>query len=154
MKTPADFSTLRSRACHVSSILIAAILAGCAHAPLQQATAEIDATSTAALASGVVAPLPLRQLQAKLPGWLDGSEGTVVVHCTIAADGWVWDVRTAYASDPDLAPYAMDAVSRWRFAPGTRDGRPVSMRVSIPVQFVSEPVAGRSERASLTIFRL
>ena len=36
---------------------------------------------------------------------------------------------------PSLDRAAEKAVQHWRFTPGTRDGKPVAMRVEVPIRF-------------------
>ena len=62
-------------------------------------------------------------------------QGIVVVSAVVGADGAVRDVKVYRSLRPDLDEKAMDAVRRWRFEPGTKDGQAVPVAVSIEVNF-------------------
>ena len=63
--------------------------------------------------------------------------GSVILLITIAEDGGVGEIEVLQGSDPrwgfDLA--AVEAVKRWRYRPGLLDGRPVSVRARVIVEF-------------------
>jgi protein TonB len=63
--------------------------------------------------------------------------GTVLVDCVVNPDGSVGDVRIVRSLDQQygLDQEAINAVKQYRFAPGTKDGQPVPVRVSIEVSF-------------------
>jgi TonB family protein len=62
-------------------------------------------------------------------------QGTVIVDVTVNTDGSVtfesFRQRLGYGLDEN----ARDAVVQWRFVPGSKDGAPVSTRVSLSVNF-------------------
>ena len=65
-----------------------------------------------------------------------GVEGTAIVEVTIGADGAM--VRSSLAEssgNPQLDEAALQAVHVSKFAAGTRDGKPVEMKVKIPFRF-------------------
>lgn len=64
-----------------------------------------------------------------------GIEGVVQLECVIGTDGAVSEIRLVQSLDPGLDATAIDAASRWRFEPGTRDGVPVSVRVPVEMHF-------------------
>lgn len=70
---------------------------------------------------------------ARRRGW----EGTVLLAVRVGMDGRVDQagVRTG-SSYRLLDEAALEAVRRWRFQPGTRNGRPEVMEVLVPVHFV------------------
>lgn len=63
-----------------------------------------------------------------------GVNGTVIVRAHIGADGRVLDT-TLERAIPMLNNSALDAVSRIRFRPAERAGKPVESWVSVPVTF-------------------
>jgi periplasmic protein TonB len=71
-------------------------------------------------------PRPLSQPKPAYPAEAraDRVEGTVVVRFLVTTAGTVGDVRLV-SGDARLAPAVIDAVKRWRFEPGTYQGRPV-----------------------------
>ncbi len=63
--------------------------------------------------------------------------GTVLLDCVVNTDGTVSDVRVTRSLDTQygLDQEAVKAVRQYRFTPGTKDGQPVPVRVSIEVSF-------------------
>jgi TonB family protein len=45
------------------------------------------------------------------------------------------DVKVIHGFDPDMDQKAVDTVRQWRFDPGTRDGKPVAVQLSVEVSF-------------------
>ena len=62
-------------------------------------------------------------------------EGTVVVQTEIHTDGRAHNTRVVTSLDPGLDHNAMDAISRWEFEPGKKDGKPVAVAATIEVNF-------------------
>jgi TonB family protein len=65
-----------------------------------------------------------------------GVEGTPVVEITIGADGAVLACSLVTSSGNSLLDSAaMNAARGTKFAPGTRDGKPVEMKIKVPYRF-------------------
>jgi protein TonB len=64
-----------------------------------------------------------------------GISGIVRVLVTIGADGSVRDPEVRRSLGYGLDEAALDAVRRTKFAPATRNGLPVTVRVSVDVTF-------------------
>jgi TonB family protein len=65
-----------------------------------------------------------------------GVAGTSIVEVTIGADGAVLACSlTASSGNTSLDQAALGAARSSKFAPGTKDGRPVEMKVKVPFQF-------------------
>ncbi len=62
-------------------------------------------------------------------------QGTVMLSVIIGPDGKPRDLRVLRSVGMGLDQKALDAVAKWRFAPGTKDNHPVSVLVSIEVAF-------------------
>ena len=63
-------------------------------------------------------------------------QGTVEMEEVITTDGDVRDdVRVIKSLDPDLDAQAIKAARQWRFRPGTKDGKPVNVIVSVDMTF-------------------
>ncbi|MGB7219709.1 MAG: energy transducer TonB [Vicinamibacterales bacterium] len=89
--------------------------------------------------NGVTSPVLLFQVK---PGYTsDGmrakAQGTVVLECVIREDGSVGDVRVIQSFKPDfgLNEEAMKAAKQWRFIPGKRLGKPVSVYAKCELDF-------------------
>lgn len=65
-----------------------------------------------------------------------GIEGTSIIEVTIGPDGAVLACSVATSSgNGALDQAALDAAQNSKFAPGTKDGRPVEMKVKVPFRF-------------------
>lgn len=65
-----------------------------------------------------------------------GGEGTVVLSIYILADGRVGEVKLISSSGIEkLDQSAMREAKKWRFVPGTSDGKPMAMWKQLPVTF-------------------
>ena len=62
-------------------------------------------------------------------------QGSVGLEVVVEPDGTVSVVRVVRSLDPELDRRAMEAVGKWRFQPGMRDGRPVRVRANVEVNF-------------------
>jgi len=64
-------------------------------------------------------------------------QGSVVLECVVQTDGTVGDVRVVRSLDVTygLDEEAIKAAKQWKFAPGTRNGEPVPVMVSIELTF-------------------
>ncbi len=72
---------------------------------------------------------------ARRRGW----QGTVVLEVDVDRDGRVQAVRVQAGSSHSLLDReAMEAVRKWRFTPGSKNGTPVVSKVLVPVHFVLE----------------
>ena len=62
-------------------------------------------------------------------------QGEVLMECVVKADGTVGDTKIVKSLHPDLDQAAVDAAAQWLFEPGTRDGKPVNVLVTIAMSF-------------------
>ena len=86
---------------------------------------------------GVTAPALLRKVE---PEYSEEArkakyQGTVTLAVVIDASGKVAAVRVLHSLGLGLDDKAMEAVRKWKFAPGTKGGRPVSVAATIEVNF-------------------
>ncbi|HUP41425.1 MAG TPA: M56 family metallopeptidase [Vicinamibacterales bacterium] len=70
-------------------------------------------------------------------------EGEVLMECVVKADGTVGDTKIVKPLDPDLDKAALEAATQWVFEPGTRDGKPVNVLVTIAMAFSLKKSAGK-----------
>ncbi|NIS67416.1 MAG: TonB family protein, partial [Proteobacteria bacterium] len=67
---------------------------------------------------------------------LRGQEGTVTLLVEVLLDGSVGEVEIFESSGyVILDRSALKAVRKWRFKPGTKMGKPLTMKVKVPVVF-------------------
>lgn len=66
-----------------------------------------------------------------------GIQGTVVLDAEVLADGTIGDVKVKQSLDAKygLDDQAVKAIKQWTFEPGTKDGKPVPVRVDIEITF-------------------
>jgi TonB family protein len=64
-----------------------------------------------------------------------GVQGTVVIGLVLDKQGKVGDLMVVSSSDHRFEQVAMDAVRQWKFSPGLKGGKPVNVRMSIPIVF-------------------
>ena len=88
---------------------------------------------------GVTLPVPVRSVN---PGYTAAAmdahiEGTVGLDLVVLSDGKVGDVRVTQSLDKEygLDTQAVEAARQWLFKPGTKDGKPVAVRVALEMTF-------------------
>lgn len=74
------------------------------------------------------APLPMPPTRA-------GKRGKVVLSFIVMPDGSVRDINFVKRFRPDFDAAAVNAVSKWKFAPGTQAGKPLPMRLETEIKF-------------------
>ena len=62
-------------------------------------------------------------------------QGTVVLAAVVGLDGRTHDVRVSRSLGMGLDEKAIEAIRRWRFEPGRKDGIPVAVQVNVEVNF-------------------
>ena len=62
-------------------------------------------------------------------------EGTVTLGLTVTKDGSVSGVHVVNGVDREIDQAAVDAVSQWKFDPGTYQGNPVDVDLTVTVNF-------------------
>ncbi len=64
----------------------------------------------------------------------DGHElDTVVLELIVSEDGKPKDIKVVRSVSQERDKKSFEAVSQWRFAPATKDGKPVAVRMSVEV---------------------
>lgn len=110
---------------------VAAVPAPAAPAPAAPARIELPSSNAAYLNN----PAPSYPSISKRMG----EQGKVVLRVLIGADGTPQKVELKQSSGYDrLDRQAQDAVMRWRFVPGKRNGVPEAMWNLVPINFVLE----------------
>jgi protein TonB len=62
-------------------------------------------------------------------------EGLVTLVFVLDETGRVEDPRVENSSRPEFEKPALDAIRKWRFSPGQKDGQPVRTYIRIPMRF-------------------
>jgi TonB family protein len=61
--------------------------------------------------------------------------GTVVLWLIVGPDGQPIDIKVVKSLGHGLDEEAIDAVKRWKFDPGTKDGKPVAIQINVEINF-------------------
>lgn len=89
--------------------------------------------------NGISVPKPIREVKPSYTAEAMRAkiQGTVVVECVVMPDGTVGDVQVVKTLDSSfgLDQEAVKAAKQWRFIPGTRNGQPVPVLISIELSF-------------------
>ena len=64
-----------------------------------------------------------------------GIQGVVTLSAVIGPDGKAHDVQVVNPLEPSLDANAVAAVKTWKFAPGSKDGRPVAVFLRLEIDF-------------------
>jgi len=82
---------------------------------------------------------PPKVLENPDPVWPDLSlrikHGTALLWIGIGEDGTVRDMEVLKASRIEFAESAVEAIRRWKFTPGMKDGQPVPVAVQVTTKF-------------------
>jgi len=62
-------------------------------------------------------------------------EGSVTLIFILSTDGRVEDPRVERSSRPEFEKPALDALRKWKFRPGMKDGEPVRTYMKLPMRF-------------------
>lgn len=62
-------------------------------------------------------------------------QGVVELEVDVMADGTVGTVALVKSLDPELDKEAVAAARKYRFTPGTRDGKPVAVRTTVTLEY-------------------
>ena len=62
-------------------------------------------------------------------------EGTVTLIFILNTEGRVEDPRVERSSRPEFERSALDALRKWKFKPGMKDGQPVRTYMKLPMRF-------------------
>ena len=65
-----------------------------------------------------------------------GIEGTVLLYIQVDPRGRAINMRVLHSLGMGLDEKAMEAVGKWKFNPGMKDGKPVTVEAQVEVNFV------------------
>ncbi len=139
---------LRSRAPELAPAALGALLLATLAGP---AAAQPEAAGEPPGFHETPAPPPVtppRLVERIEPTWPEGEPGSepvsVLLRVTVEADGRVSEVEVVSAPSAALGAAATSALQRSRFAPATRDGAPVRVRVTYEARLAPPPPAAET----------
>ena len=62
-------------------------------------------------------------------------QGVVVLETTVGTDGRTYNIRVVQSAGNGLDEQAVKALRKWKFEPGTMDGKPVPVSLKIEMDF-------------------
>ncbi|MGO9262116.1 MAG: TonB family protein [Bryobacteraceae bacterium] len=104
------------------------------YAPLVQPTHSPDSIK---MASGVSAPVLLYKVEPEYTEEARAAkyQGTVLVYVEVGPNGLAHNMQVVRGLGLGLDEKAIEAVSKWRFKPGQKEGQPVTVQATIEVNF-------------------
>ena len=104
---------------------------------LPEAAAAARSGSAYRVGNGVTAPALISKVEPEYSESARAAKiaGTVLLYIVVQPDGHASDIRVVRSLEPSLDQKAIEAVGRWRFRPGVKDGMPVPVQATIEVNF-------------------
>jgi TonB family protein len=107
--------------------------------PEPTATRREDSAGAVRSRVGITLPRPIKEAKPRYTAEAMRAKisGAVLLEAVVLADGTVGNVEVVQSLDPlfGLDQNAIRAVKQWRFEPGTRDGTPVAVLVTVEMTY-------------------
>jgi bla regulator protein blaR1 len=142
---PAPLSRLVRTTLVTIALLVAGVpMAGGAVGAAQDATGKLPAAAGQAKETEAERPSKdvrsPRLIKETKPVYPDSAkvariQGNVLLELVVSVDGLPEDIKVTKSLHPDLDAEAVKALEKWRFTPGTKDGKPVRVRVDVEMTF-------------------
>jgi TonB family protein len=96
-----------------------------------------EATRAYKPGAGVSAPVLVKEVKPQYTPEAKKAkiQGVVTLECVVQPDGTIGDVEVTTSLDAGLDQEAIKAVKQWRFEPGTKDGKPVPVLITLEMTF-------------------
>ena len=103
-------------------------------------TLVLAAGSVTAVRAATEPPVPVRMVAPDYPYELkrEGVTGIVSVAFEVDETGNVVDPKVLKSSNSAFDQSALNAIVKWKFKPGRKEGVPTKMKIAIPLQFKAE----------------
>jgi TonB family protein len=88
--------------------------------------------------SGITLPVVLKEVKPDYPKDVMNGEkvqGSVWMRCVVMPDGKIGDIEVTRSLHPRLDDEARRAARQWEFKPGTKDGKPVAVEITLEFTF-------------------
>ncbi|HYW48439.1 MAG TPA: TonB family protein [Bryobacteraceae bacterium] len=107
-------------------------------ASMLKVTAQLAATSGVyRVGAGVTSPMLSWKLEPQYTEEARAEKyaGTVLVYIEVGTDGMAHNIKVIKSIGMGLDEKAVEAISQWKFNPGTKDGAPVTVAATVEVNF-------------------
>lgn len=102
-------------------------------------TAVVGAQEIYSPGNGVSPPTVVKRVRAEYTQEAKDAHivGSVLLETVVLASGNVGDVTVVRSLDPTygLDQQAVKSMKQWEFKPGTKDGKPVAVRINVEITF-------------------
>jgi len=85
--------------------------------------------------NGVTTPRVTHQVDPEHPARGFRISGTVLIGLIITSKGEPKEVHVVRSLEKDVDDAAVEAVKQWHFAPATKDGKPVAVKIDVEIRF-------------------
>jgi protein TonB len=85
--------------------------------------------------NGVTTPRVTRQVDPEHPARGFRISGAVLIGLIITSKGEPKEVHVVRSLEKDVDDAAVEAVKQWHFAPATKDGKPVAVKIDVEIRF-------------------
>jgi protein TonB len=86
------------------------------------------------VARGIAAPRVIRTVDPNCDAARkQGRPGTVTLTLVVTREGQAKDIKVLKSVSPAIDQEAIEVVSQWKFAPATKDGKPVAVKTAVQV---------------------
>ncbi len=122
-------------------VILSAILAGCAGSPVSRQKPVYDPVSFTGdytyIVNADVPPRAVFQARPTYPTELRANlvSGHSMIGFIVETDGSTSQVQIVNATEAAFGDSARECVTKWRFQPGLKGGRPVRVAMEVPIAF-------------------
>jgi protein TonB len=99
------------------------------------AGAQSEDEKVYAVGNGVTTPRVTHQVDPEHPARGFRISGTVLIGLVITSKGEPKEVHVVRSLEKDVDDAAVEAVKQWHFAPATKDGKPVAVKIDVEIRF-------------------
>jgi protein TonB len=99
------------------------------------AGAQSEEEKVYTVGNGVTTPRVTHQVDPEHPARGFRISGAVLIGLVITSKGEPKEVHVVRSLEKDVDAAAVEAVKQWHFAPATKDGKPVAVRIDVEIRF-------------------
>jgi TonB family protein len=121
----------------MKAIILLAAVSCLVSSPIAASVQQAGETRVYKPGPGVSAPIVIKEVKPQYTAEARKAkiQGTVTLECVVKTDGTIGDVEVTTSLDAGLDQEAIKAVKQWRFKPGTKDGKPVPVLITLEMTF-------------------